>query len=188
MQALQEFIDGVKAKFGAVIDWLAGKWDWIKSIFSTPIKATVEAEASGNGKKVATNAIGGIYKQGSFLTTFAEESPEAAIPIDGSPRAISLWKQTGAMLGMNIPEDSDGTAQGKQLNGFSSLAQRFDSAGTTTVANTSTSAVNVTFAPNIEVRGSGDEQAIGQVVRNEMERLKSMLEDIQNNGRRKSFA
>ena len=187
-QALQEFIDGVKAKFGAVIDWLASKWDWIKSIFSTPIKAKVEAEASGNGKKVATNAIGGIYKQGSFLTTFAEESPEAAIPIDGSPRAISLWKQTGAMLGMNVPEDSDGTAQGKQLNGFSNLAQRFDSAGSTTVANTNTSAVNVTFAPNIEVRGSGDEQAIGQVVRNEMERLKSMLEDIQNNGRRKSFA
>ena len=187
-QALQEFIDGVKAKFGEVIDWLAGKWDWIKSIFSTPIKAKVEAEASGNGKKVATNAIGGIYKQGSFLTTFAEESPEAAIPIDGSPRAISLWKQTGAMLGMNVPEENDGTTQGKQLNGFSNLAQRFDSAGSTTVANTSTSTVNVTFAPNIEVRGSGDEQAIGQVVRNEIERLKSMLEDIQNNGRRKSFA
>ena len=49
---------------------------------------------------VAHNAQGGIYRQGSFLTTFAESSPEAAIPIDSSPRSQSLWLQTGQALGM----------------------------------------------------------------------------------------
>lgn len=184
-QALDEFIEGVKAKFGAVIDWLAGKWDWIKSIFSEPIKASVEASASGNGESqsIEANATGGIYKQGAFLTTFAEESPEAAIPIDGSARAISLWKQTGAMLGMNV---QDGDSQSGRLSGFSNLAQRFSD--TPATGGTSNSAVTVTFAPTIEVQGNGDANMIGQVVRGEMERLKSMLEELNNDGRRKSFA
>lgn len=52
------------------------------------------------GGNVAHNAVGGIYPRGEFLTTFAETSPEAAIPIDGSNRAKGLWLQTGRMLGM----------------------------------------------------------------------------------------
>lgn len=35
------------------------------------------------------------------LTWFAEKSPEMAIPIDGSRNAISLWEQTGKLLGMD---------------------------------------------------------------------------------------
>ena len=45
-------------------------------------------------------AAGGIYPKGEFLTTFAEKSPEAAIPIDNSSRAKSLWQQVGSMLGL----------------------------------------------------------------------------------------
>lgn len=40
------------------------------------------------------------------LTWFAEESPEMAIPIDGSQNAISLWEQTGRLLGMDSALDS----------------------------------------------------------------------------------
>ncbi len=46
------------------------------------------------------NATGGIYPRGEFLTTFAENSPEAAIPIDNSARSLSLWQETGRMLGV----------------------------------------------------------------------------------------
>lgn len=35
------------------------------------------------------------------LTWFAEKGPEMAIPIDGSRNAISLWEQTGRLLGMD---------------------------------------------------------------------------------------
>lgn len=35
------------------------------------------------------------------LTWFAENGPEMAIPIDGSRNAISLWEQTGRLLGMD---------------------------------------------------------------------------------------
>lgn len=37
---------------------------------------------------------------GSFLTTFAEESAEAAIPLDGSARAVGLWQRAGEILGV----------------------------------------------------------------------------------------
>lgn len=39
------------------------------------------------------------------LTWFAEKGPEMAIPIDGSRNAISLWEQTGRLLGMNSAID-----------------------------------------------------------------------------------
>ena len=48
---------------------------------------------------VAHNAQGGIYRQGSFLTTFAENSGEAAIPLTRSQNSYNLWKETGDLLG-----------------------------------------------------------------------------------------
>ena len=48
---------------------------------------------------VAANSKGGIYPKGAFLTTFAETSPEAAIPLDKSQRAVNLWTTAGQMLG-----------------------------------------------------------------------------------------
>ena len=35
------------------------------------------------------------------MTTFAEDSAEAAIPLDGSSRALSLYRQTGKLLGVD---------------------------------------------------------------------------------------
>ena len=63
-------------------------------------KASQIASISISAPKVAANAKGGIYKQGAFLTTFAEKSPEAAIPLDNSQRAKDLFLQVGQMLGM----------------------------------------------------------------------------------------
>ena len=63
------------------------------------------ASAGANAAAAVANAApkanyrGGIYKKGAFLTTFAEKSPEAAIPLDRSQRAIDLWTQTGQILG-----------------------------------------------------------------------------------------
>lgn len=108
--ALSQFYDWVMSKLGGLFDWIAGKWEWIKSIFSMPIQANIQASASGNGQsiEVGANARGGIYGKGAFLTTFAEDSAEAAIPLDGSSRALNLYRQTGELLGLN--PTSSGTA------------------------------------------------------------------------------
>ncbi|WP_300773021.1 phage tail tape measure protein [uncultured Acetatifactor sp.] len=45
------------------------------------------------------NADGGIIRN-KELSWLAEKGPEAVIPLDGSRNAISLWEETGKLLGM----------------------------------------------------------------------------------------
>jgi phage tail tape measure protein, TP901 family len=51
--------------------------------------------------KIPQNAEGGIYAKGAFVTSFAEESAEAAIPLNNKPRSIALYKQAGEIMGLN---------------------------------------------------------------------------------------
>lgn len=104
--ALSQFYDWVMSKLGGLFDWISEKWEWVRSIFSKPIQARVEGSATANGQSIQHNAKGGIYGKGSFLTTFAEESDEAAIPINGTPRARALWRQTGEMMGL-LPSEGN---------------------------------------------------------------------------------
>jgi TP901 family phage tail tape measure protein len=102
MAALQSFVDGIKARFGPVLAWLEGKWTALKNLFGAGVSVgAVNVDGGGTPIPVDTNALGGIYERGSFLTTFAEDSAEAAIPLDGSARAVSLWQQAGQMLGVS---------------------------------------------------------------------------------------
>ncbi len=50
-------------------------------------------------KKLTGLATGGIVRNPSIVA-FAEEGPEAAIPLDGSDNAKRLWAYTGEVLGM----------------------------------------------------------------------------------------
>lgn len=54
--------------------------------------------------KLQHNAKGNIVTK-PIITSFAEEGPEAAIPLDGSPRAIDLWYMAGQIMGL-INRDS----------------------------------------------------------------------------------
>lgn len=71
---------------------------------------------------VAANYSGGIYPKGAFLTTFAEKSAEAAIPLDKSQRAVDLWTRAGQMLGLlpgksavDKPDTSQALSQFSQI-------------------------------------------------------------------------
>lgn len=67
-------------------------------------------DADGNIQHLAS---GGIFPKGEFLTTFAEEGPEAAIPLDGSPRSVAIWQQAGQMLGVLDDAPEGGRAKPK---------------------------------------------------------------------------
>lgn len=100
-------IDAFLGLPGKLTSLVSNAWESAKSAigsvtvgFSNGVNAS---GANGTAGQVAANAKGGIYSKGAFLTTFAEESPEAAIPIDGSKRAKNLWLRTGQMLGLVQP-------------------------------------------------------------------------------------
>lgn len=91
--------------------------------------AAVSAAASAASAKPAANAKGGIYNKGAFLTWFAEKSPEAAIPLDKSARAVSLWQRVGQMLGI-LPKETGTNFDTPSTNETVSARQpKFDELG-----------------------------------------------------------
>ena len=107
-------IDAFLGLPGKLTSLVSNAWESAKSAigsFTVGFSQGVNSSgANGAAGQVAANAKGGIYSKGAFLTTFAEESPEAAIPIDNSERAKQLWLKTGQMLG--LLQHPDFTVQG----------------------------------------------------------------------------
>lgn len=96
-KAMEQFVNGVKNMLGALPAWVKEKWESVTNILNKPIFGNTTVPTTS----IASNAKGGIYGKGAFVTSFAENSPEAAIPIDGSQRAKNLWSKTGELLGVN---------------------------------------------------------------------------------------
>ena len=162
-QAIADFCGTISNKVAEVCDWVQGKWQALKDFLSHPIDALVNYNQSlGSAPDVAANAAGGIYNQGSFLTTFAEDSPEAAIPIDGSRRALGLWQETGRRLGA--------------LNASGIAPQKSGTRSTT-----------INFAPQITIQGNADKNTMESAMKDAVSDLRRMLKDIQRDERRLSY-
>lgn len=97
--ALQQFCDGVKNMLGGALKWVQEKWQSISNMLSTPIFGKVNIAAEGAGAQVAQNASGGIYGRGAFLTSFAENDGESAIPHTPNRRNIGLLAKTNEIMG-----------------------------------------------------------------------------------------
>ena len=162
-QAITDFCGTISNKVAEVCDWVQGKWQALKDFLSHPIDALVNYNQSiGSTPDVAANAAGGIYNRGSFLTTFAEDSPEAAIPIDGSRRALGLWQETGRRLGA--------------LNASGIAPQK-----------SGTRSATINFAPQITIQGNADKSTMESAMKDAMSDLKRMLQDLQRDERRLSY-
>lgn len=154
--AIQQFVNGIKDKFSDAFSWVQEKWQAISDFISKPIFGKVNITVQGSsGSDVAHNALGGIYGKGAFLTTFAEDSGESAIPHTPNARNIGLLAETNRIMGNPLGGGANITA---------------------------------TFAPNITIQGGGDEGKIREVLELEMAKFKKMLQDLQNQQRRLSYA
>lgn len=132
-------------------------WAGIKQNFSVGFSA-----GAADGKPKYQNAKGGIYGKGAFVTSFAEESPEAAIPINGSPRAIGLWERTGELLGV---KPRDGVVSG--------------------------GSIAATFAPQIHIAGNADAatvQQMQQIMKESLADFERKLAALKNQKARVSYA
>lgn len=181
--AVQSFASSVMSAIGQAVDWAMEKWNSLVNALSQPIDTAINiaqnitrtiSEVTGGGDDVSENAKGGIYQRGAFLTTFAEDSAEAAIPLDGSARAISLWQQAGAALGV-MPR----------------TPQRM-STGTAKAPVYSNSSITLDFRPTINVQGGGDvasavRQALEEQARQFQRELPKMLDKVSAGRRRLSY-
>lgn len=183
VSAVQSFANSVMDAIGNAVNWVMDKWNGLVNALSHPIDTAINiaqkitrtiSDATSSGDDVSENARGGIYQRGAFLTTFAEDSAEAAIPLDGSARAISLWQQAGAALGV-MPK----------------TPQRM-SAGTAKAPTYSNSSITLDFRPTINVQGGGDvadavRQALEEQVRQFQRELPKMLDRVSAGRRRLSY-
>ena len=143
-------------------------------------KARAEAQAAAVGKQIAslkTNKITGLpaYASGGIiekptLATFAEDGPEAAIPLDGSPRAISLWQRAGEILG-TLGGKSKASGSLEKLEG----------------ADTSGSNIVVNFSPVQNFSAGTTAEEVQRVNELSFEEFKKMFDRYVKDGKRLGF-
>lgn len=100
-KALSDLATAIREKLSGPLEWLEGKITWLKDkggkLLSVFTGGSTKV-ASGQSRLLG-HATGGIFTK-PHIAWFAEKGPEAAIPLDGSSRAISLWAQAGEILGV----------------------------------------------------------------------------------------
>ncbi len=114
---------------------------------------------------------GGIFDV-PHVAWFAEDGPEAAIPIDDSQNARELWLQTGELLGMK---------------GLSGEVEELESS----IANINydNSQVQISYNPTIQIHGSSvSKEDVEDVMETEQEKFARMMEEYLHENRRVGFS
>ena len=143
-------------------------------------KARAEVQAAAVGKQMASQkankipglpayATGGIIEKPT-LATFAEDGPEAAIPLDGSPHAISLWQRAGEILG-TLSGKSKASGSLEKLEGTA----------------TSGSNIVVNFSPVQNFAAGTTAEEVQRVNERSFEEFKKMYDRYVKDGRRLGF-
>lgn len=137
---------------------------------------------------IARNSKGGIYDK-PLLTTFAEEGPEAAIPINGTNRAKDLWIQTGKMLG--TIEKAEGNTKASRIvdgnryfgSGTESRGRRLLNATANQKSNVNTAQksreLKFVYSPNIVIKGNASEQDVKKALSISKDEIRQMIEEIE---------
>ncbi len=163
-------------------------------IYDEPIGPVQQPGKKSTKKKVHRNAKGGIYDS-PILTTFAERGAEAAIPLDGSPRAKSLLMHAGNILGMDVIEDNTNYRKSKTAGYYQEVKQSLSDSGffqkskSGLKGNSSGDGVmNISFAPKIEIKGNASKEDVSKALKMSQTEFASMMNQYVKNNGRVSFA
>lgn len=125
--------------------------------------------------EIKHNAKGGIIRE-PILTTFAEEGPEAAIPLDGSKRAIDLWHTAGEMLGQFQKKSSSASVHDSYTRYLNQSQENIQQ---------NAAVYHIYYSPNIQVKM--EDKNINQALSMSMKEFGSMFEEYQRQSNRVSF-
>ncbi len=139
---------------------------------------TVTSYRNGTLKKWQESAIGHYAKGGLIaeptLSWFAEESPEMAIPIDGSARSLSLWEETGRLLGAYRENNYEKT--------YSVMTQNGNSGG-----ESGSTPAAPTYAPVMNFYGNTSREEVEEAERMNFERFREWYDRLQYEQARAAF-
>ncbi len=130
--------------------------------------------------QIASNAVKTGHADGGIFDTphvawFAENGPEAAIPINGSQNAVNLWLKTGELLGM------DGLSGGPEP-----LTAMVDEA---TAGGAGETVIHVDNSRSMQFYGSApSKDELEEILDSEDEKFARMMQRYLGNNRRVSFS
>lgn len=154
------------------IDNIYGKNSFQIPINITPNVSNAPYSSSALKGVVKTgHADGGIFDQ-PHIAWFAESGPEAAIPLDGSQNAISLWQKTGELLGL---DGLDGTDE-------NSMSVNIDRA-----IEGNEPQVNIEYHPVLNFEGSVNREEVAGVMETEQDKFNRMMSQWAKENLRFSF-
>lgn len=145
----------------------------LKNKISNP-QINLNPKNFSNNLNVQGFASGGIIMSPT-LATFAEEGPEAAIPLDGSKNAIDLWYMAGQILGMFSGRNTVEPV----TNEFNQLAS---SAGSIAVSNGVGAPIKVEY--NINVESGADVGKIQQAISMSQSQFDHLMKTYERNNKR----
>lgn len=124
--------------------------------------------------KALGHATGGIFDT-PHIAWFAENGPEAVIPLDASQNAMELWEETGKLLGINGFGEESGES-------FSSLARDVESAPVS-------GGGEISYSPTLQFYGEAPSRKdLDEALEMSEERFEQMLERYMRNHARLGFA
>ena len=135
------------------------------------IKASV-SNAGGAAVKPAHNAKGSIITKPT-LSYFAEDGPEAAIPLDGSERSKMLWKQAGELLGMYQKRDTQTTLALKAEKMLNADYTQQPAKSKDVQERESTV---ITYSPSIIIKGNASKEDVIEANTIAQEKFERMIE------------
>ena len=167
----------------------------LNSAFDQVINVATKVQTSATivgpkEKNVAHNAKGSIITKPT-LSWFAEEGPEAAIPLDGSSRAKSLWYTAGEMLGMYngaSEEKVSFASQAEQmLNRDESSLRTSKSLHELEKSEETSNSQNITYAPQITIAGNASKEDIMEANDLAQEKFERMMDKYLRQQKRIAF-
>ncbi len=140
------------------------------------------AKSTGAAAGIGGHAEGGIFDR-PHVAWFAEDGPEAAIPLDGSSNAISLWERVGKLLG--VFDGGTAAGQGEELyNGVTNYQTTNDNS----TSDESTDSRQFVFSPQIEIKGNASREDVEEAINISMEQFRELMEQYIAEKARVSFA
>ena len=168
----------------------------LNSAFDQVINVATKVQTSATvvgpkEKNVAHNARGSIITKPT-LSWFAEEGPEAAIPLDGSNRAKSLWYTAGEMLGMynngaSEEKISFASQAEKMLNRDESSLRTSKSLSELEKSETTSNSQKITYAPQITIKGNASKEDIMEANDLAQEKFERMMDKYIRQQKRIAF-
>ena len=175
--AVNGLIDGFLSLPGRLTGIVSRAWDSAKAAFS-------KGESAGSAG-VAQNAAGGIYSKGAFLTTFAEESGESAIPHTPTRRNIGLLSKTNQIMGNPLQPIIQPVMP--EIN-TSQLAVKISELAHGLRKQVHTEPVHVEYRPQITIAGNADKEVVQNALDLSIEKFRQMFRQLQQEERRVSYA